>query len=467
MDRLSPDELSALFAKADQEAFAALPRCKPAILALLTRLSSWQVSSRQAKTVLLAGAGTSGRLACLLQGKYRAAFKRIGIELLAWLAGGPKALTAAVEGAEDDVTTARRELGAVLLGADCFFIGLSCGLSAGCVAAGLELALERGFGACVLGMNSVDQARADCLPGMKHGFRDLLSKLDARGDFFALLPDVGPELLAGSSRMKGGSVTWLILDAVFAAVSKGDSELEFETACAPPLADFIASAAATLRSHGRIYYLGRGEEGQAAVLDASECPPTFGASLDRVNARLEGGSGFFLEHELATLGQGDLVICMGGVESPSGALEAPGVTVMSLPVKGFLQSKLALQAISTGAFVMAGKVYGNRMIDLRIGNRKLFARARRILEDLLGISEQDALRSLLAAVYGEDVVLAQRFGAPVEEHVRRACVVDGVVPLAFLHAKGLSLVEAREVLRREPASPHLASEGDTESDGQG
>jgi N-acetylmuramic acid 6-phosphate etherase len=193
--------------------------------------------------------------------------------------------------------------------------------------------------------------------------------------------------------------------------------------------------AESLRSGGRLVYAGAGTSGRLGVLDASECPPTFGVPPGRVVGVIAGGRralwravegaedrGVDARRALRRLGVGrrDVVcgICASGVTpfalaaleegrrrgartivvtcAPSPALRelvdvvvaprpGPEVLAGSTRMKAGLATKMVLHTITTGAMVRLGKVYGNLMVDLRPTSRKLRARALRMIGQLTGL----------------------------------------------------------------------------------
>jgi len=469
MDRMSCAQLAELFARGDREVFAAIDA------GVLDRASALahRIRSRRPPRLVLAGAGTSGRLAWHLCTVHRDRAMAKGIEPRPWIAGGAPALVRSVEGAEDDTGAALESLAREIGARDGFLLGISCGLSAPCVAAGLVAATQHGAGAAVFGTNACSRAREDSFPEIPGGFRGVVERLAARGDWYALVPAVGPELVTGSTRLKCGTATWVVLDAVlFAAFGDSDDvrktitertavhrESAERVAHATWLPEVLELAGDTLRGGGRIVYLGAGETGVAAVLDASECPPTFGAGLDQVRGFLaEGWQAFGVEsaglpaidwQQFAgevggTLSDRDLVVDVGD----RAAIDTSGAQRRTLPVTTFLEAKLVLNAISTSAFVRAGKVFGNRMIDVQITNTKLFERAVRIVSDLGGVPRDEALRCLVAVIYGEDPPATARLRLPIDCHVGQG--PPQTVPLAILVAAGLRLQAARRALSDEP-----------------
>ena len=106
--------------------------------------------------------------------------------------------------------------------------------------------------------------------------------------------------------------------------------------------------------------------------------------------------------------------------------------------------KHVANAVSTGAHVLIGKTFGNRMIDLRVSNAKLFRRAARLIEDLTGVSDVDARVALSRAIHGDPAPAVD--DAALDAHVRVATGMRRVVPAATLLATGApwkDVVDAR------------------------
>ncbi|HKY60642.1 MAG TPA: N-acetylmuramic acid 6-phosphate etherase [Gemmatimonadota bacterium] len=203
------------------------------------------------------------------------------------------------------------------------------------------------------------------------------------------------------------------------------------------------------RSGGRLIYAGAGTSGRLGVLDAAECPPTFGSDPDMVVGVVAGGEkalvrslegaedradeGAAAVADLA-VGPRDVVVgiaagsttpfaigalrearrrgaravllaCVpprdievaGEVDLVIAPLTGPEVIAGSTRMKAGTATKLVLNMLTTTAMVRIGKTYGNLMVDLRIGSEKLADRGRRIVRDLLGVPEAEAERLLEAA----------------------------------------------------------------------
>lgn len=208
----------------------------------------------------------------------------------------------------------------------------------------------------------------------------------------------------------------------------------------PDVARAVDAAAAALKSGGRIIYMGAGTSGRLGVLDASECPPTFGVPHDLVVGLIAGGPGALLkavegaedsqqagEDDLVALNlqEQDLVVglaasgrtpyVIGGLryarqsgcitvavscnpDSPI-AREAdiaispvvgPEALTGSTRLKSGTAQKMVLNMISTGAMVKFGKVYQNLMVDMKATNVKLVDRACRMVVEATGIGREEA-----------------------------------------------------------------------------
>lgn len=216
---------------------------------------------------------------------------------------------------------------------------------------------------------------------------------------------------------------------------------------AEAIACAIEQAARSIREGGRIIYAGAGTSGRLGVLDASECPPTFGVPPDRVCALIAGGDHalrYSVEGAEDSLEQGaadlrllnvlprDFIVGIAAsgntpyvdgvfqaaraagattaliTSNPDGTLEAdirivaatgPEVLAGSTRLKAGTAAKLALNMISTGAFTQAGYVYQGRMVGMTPTNTKLRGRAVRIVAELGETTEDRAAEALDRSEY--------------------------------------------------------------------
>jgi N-acetylmuramic acid 6-phosphate etherase len=222
-----------------------------------------------------------------------------------------------------------------------------------------------------------------------------------------------------------------------------------------PIADAIALVEAAFRAGHRLFYVGAGTSGRLGVLDASECPPTFGSDPSMVQGIIAGGAAALTRAQegaedrpdgaqqdlvLAGVAAGDVVvgIAASGTTpyvraalthaksrgaftvivacSPPSAETLQAVDIAILPITGpevltgstrlkaGTATKLVLNTITTGAMIRIGKAYGNLMVDLQATNDKLRDRAERLVMVTCGLEREAARRSLEQA--GGSVKLA-------------------------------------------------------------
>ena len=114
-------------------------------------------------------------------------------------------------------------------------------------------------------------------------------------------------------------------------------------------------------------------------------------------------------------------------------------------------TKLVCNAVTTGAHILAGKVYRNRMIDLNVSNTKLFHRTIGIVRDIMKVDEETAFLSVMKAIYRTDEPTEEQIHAPVSGHIAAAAWKKKIVPRALLIATGrYNYAEAGEALEKEP-----------------
>jgi N-acetylmuramic acid 6-phosphate etherase len=190
LDRLSPEALLALFSKEDRRMVAAVEAEAPRIARAASALA--RALSRGGR-VFLAGAGTSGRLGVLEAAECPPTFGTDPDRIVGLIAGGSEAVRRAVEGAEDREGEGRRQLRSRRLRAADLVVGISASSVTPFVRGSLAFARDRGASTVLV----------TCAPGAR-GLRGLADVVVA--------PRVGAEVLAGSTRMKAGTATKLVLN---------------------------------------------------------------------------------------------------------------------------------------------------------------------------------------------------------------------------------------------------------------
>jgi len=252
-------------------------------------------------------------------------------------------------------------------------------------------------------------------------------------------------LLTEALNPDSGAIDALSARAIVALMNAEDRRVvDAVDAEAESIATAIEWTAERFRRGGRLIYVGAGTSGRLGVLDASECPPTFGTPPEMVVGLIAGGPTALTRAvegaeddpergaaDLAALGVGadDFVVgiatsgrtpyVLGAVREarrrgaatagiacnrPSllGAevdleiapLVGPEVVAGSTRLKAGTATKMVLNMITTGAMVRIGKTLGNRMVDLRPSNEKLRIRSRRMLRELTGLDDARAAELL-------------------------------------------------------------------------
>jgi N-acetylmuramic acid 6-phosphate etherase len=235
-----------------------------------------------------------------------------------------------------------------------------------------------------------------------------------------------------------------------------------------------------LRGGGRVLMLGAGTSGRLAVLEAAECPPTFGSDPDRIQAVMAGGEGAVFRAvegaedvsedgagAAAGLRQGDLLVGISassvtpyvrGALAEARARSARSVLVTCAPQRGLGRladvvvavrtgpevltgstrlkagsaTKAVLNAMTTAAMVRLGKAYENLMVDVRPNSAKLRDRSRRIVSAAARVDDARA-QALLSDAGGElkTAIVMGRLGVSPTEARRRLAAADGHVRKAL------------------------------------
>ena len=213
----------------------------------------------------------------------------------------------------------------------------------------------------------------------------------------------------------------------------------------PYIAKAVDVIVEAIKNGGKLFYFGAGTSGRLGVVDASECPPTFGAPYDLINGYIAGGKeAMFTAQEGAedfeTGGEIDVisagvtardVVCgiaasrrtpyvIGAVKKAKEigaktlyitatprdtfnidevdiaicANVGPEVVMGSTRMKSGTAQKLVLNMLTTTAFVRLGKTYENMMIDLQQTNKKLVERSKRIVMMITGVEYNEATKFL-------------------------------------------------------------------------
>jgi len=212
----------------------------------------------------------------------------------------------------------------------------------------------------------------------------------------------------------------------------------------PQIERLVTITAERMKQGGRLFYIGAGTSGRLGVVDASECPPTFGVPFDWVVGIIAGGDTairksvenaeddkqqawqdlleYNINHKDVLVGiaaSGTTPYVVGGLQmanannvttgcivcnsdSPVAAEAKYPVEVITGPefltgstrMKAGTAQKLVLNMLSTAVMIQLGRVQGNKMVDMQLSNNKLVARGTRMVMNETGLDEQNAAKIL-------------------------------------------------------------------------
>ena len=210
--------------------------------------------------------------------------------------------------------------------------------------------------------------------------------------------------------------------------------------------NFVVHLVARMEKGGRLFYMGAGTSGRLGVVDASECPPTFGVEDGRVVGLIAGGDSAIRmavegaeddfhqgwkdlsEHEvterdtvLGIAASGRTPYVIGAIvearklgmltacitcnpeselaresECPIEAISGPEFVTGSTRLKAGTATKLILNMITTVTMIQLGHVKGSQMVDMKLSNKKLIERGTKMVAETTGLSNDEAKELLLA-----------------------------------------------------------------------
>ena len=212
----------------------------------------------------------------------------------------------------------------------------------------------------------------------------------------------------------------------------------------PQIEKLVVKIVEQLRLGGRIFYIGAGTSGRLGIVDASECPPTFGVPFDLVNGIIAGGDQAirravenaednreqaWIDLQNENIGENDVVIgiaasgttpyVIGGLEKcneqniitgcitcnegsplaltaqfPVVVVVGPEFVTGSSRMKAGTAQKLVLNMISTATMIQLGRVKGNKMVDMQLSNDKLIDRGVRMIMSEIPVEYEKAAKLL-------------------------------------------------------------------------
>jgi len=246
----------------------------------------------------------------------------------------------------------------------------------------------------------------------------------------------------------------------------------------PEIAALIDDIVIAFKKGGRLFYIGAGTSGRLGILDASECPPTFGADPEMVQGFMAGGgvawvkaiegaedrgedgvnelknAGFNEKDVLVGItasGQAPYVICALEYAAKLGAVTGaiscnscsktfnyakhrlfadvgPEVVTGSTRMKSGTAQKLILNMLTTASMIRLGKVYKNLMVDLKPVNHKLILRSIRLIREVTGCTEEKAREAFEASLKQPKVAIVMILKGLDREHSEiRLKEADGLI----------------------------------------
>ncbi|RZJ67617.1 MAG: N-acetylmuramic acid 6-phosphate etherase [Flavobacterium sp.] len=213
----------------------------------------------------------------------------------------------------------------------------------------------------------------------------------------------------------------------------------------PQIEALVSQIVSRMRIGGRLFYIGAGTSGRLGIVDASECPPTFGVAFDLVNGIIAGGDKAirravenaeddakqaWIDLQAANISGNDTVIgiaasgttpyVIGGLEKcnenniltgaitcnagsplaltakfPIEVVVGPEFVTGSSRMKAGTAQKLVLNMISTTTMIQLGRVKGNKMVDMQLSNDKLVDRGVRMIMGEIPVSYEEASEMLI------------------------------------------------------------------------
>ena len=208
----------------------------------------------------------------------------------------------------------------------------------------------------------------------------------------------------------------------------------------PQIESFVQQLVERMKNGGRLFYIGAGTSGRLGIVDASECPPTFGVPFDMVIGLIAGGdtairravefaeddreqawkdlSEYNINDKDVVVGiaaSGSTPYVIGGLEQcnvnniltgcitcntgsplaatakyPIEVVVGPEFVTGSSRMKSGTAQKLVLNMITTATMIQLGRIKGNKMVDMQLSNHKLVGRGVQMIIDELNISQEEA-----------------------------------------------------------------------------
>ncbi|WP_256759444.1 N-acetylmuramic acid 6-phosphate etherase [Cohnella sp. WQ 127256] len=255
--------------------------------------------------------------------------------------------------------------------------------------------------------------------------------------------------------------------------------------CMPEISKSVEAIVSSFKVGGRLLYFGAGTSGRLGILDASECPPTYGTNPSQVIGVIAGGPTAIQNavegaEDNEDLGKSDVdrfevnerdvvvgisasgrspyvigamkralelnATVVGVANNQNSAMRdlasimieavvGPEVVLGSTRMKAGTAQKMILNMMTTASMILSGKVYDNLMVDMQSSNKKLVVRAKRLIEMATGADEETIQQAYEdSGHHVKTAIVMILVGVPVEEATRLLEQADGFVRKAILLA---------------------------------
>ena len=255
------------------------------------------------------------------------------------------------------------------------------------------------------------------------------------------MAEINLDLLTTEETSHYDNLDKMSVKAILEGINNEDKTVPYAVEKAiPQIEALVNQIVPRMKEGGRLFYIGAGTSGRLGVVDASECPPTFGVPFDMVVGLIAGGDGAIrkavenaeddieqawkdlsvykvnkLDTVIGIAASGRTPYVIGGLkmarenglltgsiscngnseisqaaEYPIEAISGPEFVTGSTRMKSGTAQKLILNMISTSVMIQLGRVRGNIMVDMQLSNNKLVVRAENMVMKELGIEREEA-----------------------------------------------------------------------------
>jgi len=462
--------------------------------------------SENAKNLLivLTGSGTSGRMAYFIAKRWNSIMK---CDVKYLISGGSRSLVMSQEAPEDDSQLGKQNLEKISSGySKVLLVAISCAMTAPYAIGQLEYAVKHeNFKSFLLGFNSTEVFKSTVKS------KNLVEALEC-GNLTLINPVVGPEAITGSSRMKGGSMTKILLETVFIIAAIQNESLNpgvksilqlfrrsirnFYETNKEALSNLVEKGGESLKKGNNISYLASGGTGLLGIIDSAECVPTYGADFEDIRGFMNKDESEFCKEEVFQKNFNEVTFmkkltmskestfllstcCLKNIEFKESIFKVQknnernnffffdfeqnkNIDTSWMKVSNIISiqnkfeelngcsedfkiyltealndicAKLTFNCLSTGSFVLKGKVYHNMMIDMKLSNIKLFHRAIGTIKNFCPETSKEDIKNILLEIIYNDSDLETVEKNDVNSHVLRAESMLQVIPCAIVMIK--------------------------------